>query len=109
MATILANIWACIDCTHAHANGEYDPDRPNDQPEPLSIIKPGETVTLGLISEEHADTCTPADRDEGCDCEHDTFSTTACGACGSLLHGERYAMTIWQEESTKEIAPGIPS
>ena len=109
METILANIWACIDCTHAHANGEYNPDRPDSEPTPLNLIERGETVTLGLLGEDHADTCTPEDRAEGCDCDHDTFSTTACGACGSTLHGERYAMTIWQEESPNRQANSIPS
>jgi ribosomal protein L37AE/L43A len=109
MATILADIWACIDCTHAHANGEYNSDRPSDEPEPLSLIMSGQSVTLGLFSDQHADTCTPADRAEGCDCEHDPYSTTPCGGCGSTLHGERYAMTIWQEESPNPDATGIPS
>ncbi len=109
MATILTSIWACTDCTHAHANGEYDPDRPDSEPEPLSLIKTDETVTLGLFSEEHADTCTPEDRAEGCDCEHDTFSTSACGACGSTLHGERYAMTVWHEEKPSHRAKSISS
>lgn len=100
MSAIIGNIWLCIDCTLLHANGEYSPDRPADLPEPLSAIGVGESVTLGLLAEEHHEDCTPEDREEGCSCETDTFSTSPCGGCGDWHHGERHAATVWQDSVT---------
>lgn len=34
--------------------------------------------------------------DYECDCETDTFSTSQCDGCGSYLHGERHAMTLFK-------------
>lgn len=92
MTTIASpvTIWACIDCTLMHANGECTetPDR-----EPLSLIPDGAVVTLGTL--EHEEWCDP-DADE-CECERMDFSKMWCQACGSTLAGERHALTIWGE------------
>ena len=86
------NLWACTDCTLTHANGECDPDPDR---KPWSLWTDGEVITMGLLTEEHADTCTPADREEGCDCERREFDTSPCGGCGSRLAGTRDAFTAW--------------
>jgi hypothetical protein len=84
-----------------HANGEccselyygQDPDH-----DPLSSIDGGFFVTMGMATEEHE--C--EDKQDGieygeCDCETNTYSTSQCEGCGSHLHGERHAMTLFKE------------
>lgn len=95
MSEIVADLSVCIDCMLLHANGEYGPDRPDTEPEPLSKIDPGYSVTMGVT--EHADTCTEADREIGCNCEDLGFRTSSCDGCGSYLHGDRYALTLWKD------------
>lgn len=97
MGIIHGKISVCTDCMLLHANGEYDPDRPESEPEPLSAIPEGFRVTLGITEEEHSEYCTPADREEGCGCEQLGFSYWACEGCGSTLGGDRFAMTLWDE------------
>jgi len=88
-------IWVCIDCTMHHANGEciscHD-DHGHDK-EPLSAIEAPYSATAGMLREEHAEGCEP---DDECDCEVNTFSRSQCEGCGSRLHGERHAMTLWK-------------
>jgi hypothetical protein len=91
-----ATVWLCQDCTLVHANGECDPYRPADLPEPLSAIDDGDELTLGLLEEEHDDECTETDRAEGgCNCEQRSFSWSRCDGCGSDLGGDRHAATLW--------------
>lgn len=101
MDTIACNMWVCRCCMLSHANGEccVDDDHGGDGIEPWADVDfaAGYSVTMGLLSEEHADGCTEADREEGCDCEHDTFSKSRCDGCGSFLHGDRFAFTLWRK------------
>lgn len=91
-------ISVCQDCLHEHANGEHDPDRPTDLPEPLSAIPAGYSVCLGMDYSEHADDCTEETRaQDGCECENLGFRTTSCDGCGDWHHGDRYAMTLWKD------------
>lgn len=96
---ILGRIDVCTDCIHVHANGECDPFRPEDLPDPLCLIVAPLSVTMGLAVDEHSEHCTATDREEGCDCEHTTFSTYQCEGCGDDHHGERYALTLWSDEA----------
>jgi hypothetical protein len=91
-----ATVWACIDCTSLHANGDVGDPAPEH--EPLGLIGPNEHVTLGLVREEHScdyDTDWSAGN---CQCERDEFSWSSCDTCGSPLGGERHAMTIWSKD-----------
>ncbi|MFE6226919.1 hypothetical protein [Streptomyces sp. NPDC057854] len=108
-----------------HANGEcgscYDDNHGHDG-EPLSAIPAPYSVAMGMASEEHScreeceghygtddalmsgvgigeavycdGSCQPMP--EECDCETNTFSTSRCEGCGSYLHGERHAMTLFE-------------
>jgi hypothetical protein len=72
-----------------HANGETDPDRPADLPEPWSLIDFTQyNVAMGG---EHSDDCDP----ENCECGDLGFSTSSCQGCGSGLHGDRYRFTLF--------------
>ena len=84
-------MWVCQCCMLCHANGECC-DGGHDR-EPLNRIEPGESVTMGLASEEHSEYCTG----DECDCERIEFSTYPCEGCGTSLHGDRYAFTLWQD------------
>ena len=100
-------IWVCQDCIMHHANGEcgnchvnlYYQDHETDahDREPLTCVD-NTKVSMGMLREEHEESCpnhVPGDTDIECDCEIDTFSTSACQGCGSTLGGERHAMTLW--------------
>lgn len=96
----------CQDCLFMLANGDAPADM---SPEEFAAWEEGFNattaefhVTLGLASEDHAEECTEADRDNGCDCETDTFSTARCDVCGSWTHGERHAVSLWK------IVPAAP-
>lgn len=95
-------IWVCVDCLMHHANGECGSchDDGHDE-EPLSSIGDGFHVAMGMGYEEHAEDCetrihngAPADYE--CDCETNTYSASQCEGCGSYLHGERHAMTLFK-------------
>lgn len=98
-------IWVCVDCIAHHANGEcgscHDDEYGHDE-EPLSAIGDNFVATAGMFLNEHADDCPrrTADIDTAvemeCECETDTFSASQCEGCGSYLHGERHAMTLWK-------------
>ena len=89
-------IWVCIDCTISAVNDEQPTDRPDTEPALWSLwpdAKMGD-ITHGMMSSNHG--CDyPAAYAEDCDCEHDSFSWTACGGCGSTLGGTRDAFTWW--------------
>lgn len=93
---IIDTIEVCQDCLHAHANGEYSPDRPADLPEPLCLIVAPYSVTMGMRDDEHSEYCRRAEDGE-CDCEDRGFSTRRCEGCGDTHHGDRYAMTLWKD------------
>lgn len=87
-------IWVCQDCMLHHANGECGSchDEHGHDREPLSTIGSEFHPAMGMASEEHANGCDAED----CDCETDTYSTSQCEGCGSYLHGERHAMTLFE-------------
>jgi hypothetical protein len=98
-------IWVCVCCIFMHANGECcslaDAGH-SDGCEPLSAIEAPFTVAMGMAYDEHAEDCetriqngAPADYE--CDCETNTYSTSQCEGCGSYLHGERHAMTLFKD------------
>lgn len=100
----LGTIWVCTNCLMHHANGEcgccHD-DCNHEGFEPLSAIEAPQRVAMGMAYLEHTEGClrralrgdTPSDYE--CDCETDTYSTSQCEGCGSHLHGERHAMTLF--------------
>lgn len=98
-------IWVCTCCMLTHANGECCPDDTHggDSAVPLSAIEAPFTVAAGMAYEEHAEDCLfntlkgDAPGDYECDCEDDAFSTSQCEGCGSYLHGERHAMTLFKD------------
>lgn len=92
-----AVLWVCVDCYWTHNYGE--PDWECDR-KPLALLA-GEDLTAGLTREEHAPDCPAFDSDGDytgaeCDCEHDSFSWRECPGCGSILAGDRYALTVWE-------------
>lgn len=92
---ILCDIWVCQCCMLMHANGECCPDDSHggDGIKPWALIDgTGYAVTMGMLPEEHDEMC---EDNYECDCEHDTFSSSRCGGCGSWLAGDRYAFTLW--------------
>lgn len=107
-----ATIWVCVDCLFVDVNGETtlptpDPEYPHAaRPEPWSLAaqSQGVDVTLGLLSEEHADGCVNGNPDtagsEDCDCAVQTFSRSSCDGCGCGLAGERHAYTLWLPDET---------
>lgn len=99
---IVCNISVCQCCMLAHANGECCPDdnHGGDGIAPWADMAEGHTVTMGLLAEEHNEYCEvyktgswPTDYE--CDCEGPWFGTSRCDGCGSYLHGDRYAFTLW--------------
>ena len=105
-------IWVCQDCMLHEANGEcggcHNDEHGHDK-EPLSSIGEGFHVAMGMVLAEHAEGClwrdlahrSPQQSDPTldnyeCDCETNTFSTSQCEGCGSYLHGERHAMTLFK-------------
>lgn len=101
-------VWVCQDCMSHCANGECGSCSelygPHDK-EPLSAIEAPFSVTPGLSWDEHADDCLRRPgNNEGdlpdsyeCDCGTDTYSRSPCEGCGSWLHGERHAMTLFKD------------
>jgi hypothetical protein len=100
-------ILVCADCMHEHANGEYSPDRPADEPLPWSALPFGYFATMGGA---HSDLCTDSDREAGCDCDDAGFCQTSCDGCGSSSHGDRYRFTLWRasrDEAKREHSKAI--
>jgi len=73
-------IWVCVDCMLHHANGECGSchDVRGHDEEPWSKLDDGEHVVRGGEGD-----------------EYDSYSTSPCHGCGSWLHGERHAFTLW--------------
>jgi hypothetical protein len=106
MSENYGTIWVCVCCMLSHANGEccsLDEVGHSDGCEPLSAIEAPFTVAMGMVFDEHSEDCKARTQgrwpDNHCDreCETNTFSTSQCEGCGSYLHGERHAMTLFKE------------
>jgi hypothetical protein len=100
-----SEIRVCIDCLLMLANGEATADRPTDEPEPLALwMGYGYDVVPGG---EHAEDCPNRDsltRDVDCDCDDKGFTQSSCEGCGSHLHGDRYAATVFAASDAYAIA-----
>lgn len=77
--TIGGYFWACDDCAHERENGECDPDRPDDLPEPWAL--------WGGQMDKVANACGGDDDYEE---THLDFTWSACEACGANLGGSRH-------------------
>lgn len=105
MAEVYGTIWVCLCCMLSHANGECcnSEDHGGDGAEPLSRIGKRFGIAMGMGYGEHAEDCeqrttggNPSDGYE-CDCETNPYSTSQCEGCGSYLHGQREAMTLFKD------------
>lgn len=98
----LGLIWVCQCCMLVHANGECCADDEGHDKEPWALIEGKDhTVTMGLLAKEHHEECEvfktggyPVNYE--CDCAENTFSTSQCEGCGTYMHGERHAFTLWE-------------
>lgn len=98
----LGTLWVCVDCYVHVAYGEcarcysiYGHDE-----KPLGCIDKWHIVELGMAHEDHHPICEVRIQgmyldDYDCDCEFRTFSKSQCEGCGSYLHGERHAVTLF--------------
>lgn len=86
---------------------------------PLSEITRGYSVAMGMTREEHTchsvecvticncdgecdcdcddDPECSCDGADECECATDTYSTSQCEGCGTRLHGERHALTLFKK------------
>ncbi|MGW2513638.1 hypothetical protein ACWC0A_30440 [Streptomyces scopuliridis] len=107
MSNAIGTIWVCQDCMLHHANGECGSCNNGEHDKlPLLLINHPQHVAMGMAYAEHAEDCpnhfplgadtTTASGILECDCETNTFSTSQCEGCGSYLHGERHAMTLFK-------------
>lgn len=108
-------IWVCVSCMLHHANGECGDCHSDDghDEEPLNAVEAPFHVAMGMGAADHDSECltyiladlrerfpemvwpdVPGDYE--CDCETYTFSMSQCDGCGSYLHGERHAMTLFE-------------
>lgn len=93
---IYGTIWVCRCCMLTHANGECcaNDDHGGDGIQPWSAMDFSDShVVMGMSREDHSEDCDS----EECDCEKNTYSTSQCEGCGSWLHGERHAMTLFKD------------
>lgn len=94
MSNETVTIWVCQDCMLHHASGECGGcHNDNHDATPMGLLD-WSKVAMGMRQEWHS--CGDPDNvyDE-CDCETNAFSRSPCQGCGSWLHGERRAMTLW--------------
>ena len=102
--TATVPMWICTHCYIHLVNGdctETDTCEFGAEDENDPLWKFGDMeIAPGMAWENHADECNAAaseGRDE-CDCETNTFGTSACEGCGSPYHGERHAVTGWTRQ-----------
>lgn len=89
------DLWGCVDCLFAIANGDFpeDPERAEEVRE--GIRRNGGRVGIGhfhgvdYCGREHGE-----DYDEQTECETQDFSWTPCHLCGSTLGGSRHALHV---------------
>ena len=82
--------WVCTDCFILLVNGDIGDEVEN--PDALLSKFDGFIAAPGL--RDHR--CPNGSLE--CDCGQDIYSTRACDGCGSQFHGERYAVTLLQEQ-----------
>jgi len=103
--------WVCIHCFVHLVNGDCTDVWSGEGDEYIGCSEEGRVpmnlfgdmhITPGMLWSEHAccGGCNVHTADE-CDCETITFSWSACDGCGSLLGGERHAVTGWIKEESK--------
>jgi len=97
--------WVCMHCYIHLVNDDCtdvlyaDPDREDldacseGGKVPMSLFE-GMDVTPGMLDSEHDCNIHSVEREE-CDCEKKEFSWQSCDGCGSILGGERQAVTGW--------------
>lgn len=97
MSENYGTIWVCQDCMLHHANGECGGCYENHDEEPLGPLDDLQP-TAGMTQEGHS--CGRQDDTYfgDCDCETNEYSTSQCEGCGSYLHGERHAMTLFKSQ-----------
>ncbi|GGK13120.1 hypothetical protein GCM10010124_02080 [Pilimelia terevasa] len=106
----VARIAVCQCCMLIHANGECcdSDDHGGDGCEPLNLLE-GQDIALGGEHEPGCPNGPDGPRDTDCACEIDNHSTSSCDGCGSTLHGERHAMTVFEPMSDAQATPVAPS
>lgn len=90
--------WVCIDCRMAKETGAVGEDAETPMEQTWSLIETGQTVTAGLMREEHACGIEIGEDVEECECDLDDFSKTPCDGCGQYLAGQRFGYTVWSPE-----------
>lgn len=103
---IHSEIKVCDDCMFVHANGECDPDRPEELPAPWALWEDNRLYDLAMGGK-HSKHCTPADRENGCDCETTEYSTSRCDGCGDTHHGRRHTFTVFYRYTWECLGPGL--
>lgn len=94
MATTIFQLWACVDCLFAIANGDY-PEDPERRAEVEAGLIQNPAIGLGhLHGEEFCGTDHGDDYDSQTECETHDFSWTPCHVCGSHLGGSRHAVHV---------------
>ena len=91
--------YACTDCLFYVAYGDLPTDMSEADTETwlreVNERNDGYQVVLGMPASEHNETCTEADREVGCSCEHIDFSSSSCDVCGGNLGGSRDAVSFF--------------
>lgn len=108
-------IWVCQCCMLSHANGECcaDDTHGGDSIAPWADLDWQRFgVTMGLGAEDHAEDCEVRLTGEWpvnyeCDCDRIDFSRARCDGCGSYLHGERHAFSLWRERQRFAHSAGV--
>lgn len=92
--------WVCQHCMFHLVNGDCtEPDTctpgSGDGNDPMHLFG-SMHVTPGMLSEYHECGRQDGEDVDECDCEEQWFfSWSSCDGCGSLMGGERYAVTGW--------------
>lgn len=105
MVAVHSEIQVCVDCLLLLANGECDPDRQEETSANLAANWADFSLVVGGSHNERCEAEWAAaghqpweGRDHDCDCEELGFCQTSCDGCGSPLHGDRYAVTVFYRE-----------
>lgn len=83
--------WVCSDCIQWIANGEW-PDHMSNADWLASLSD--DEVTVGSAFTDDCE-CAGDIEAHAEECEHRSFTWSACDHCGSGLGGDRHAVTYW--------------